>query len=79
MGYWGKTCNLGPRIKCEKGNGAESHRWESYLVQSKFFGEVKNSKRRTHCTDTWGVEKDMGPSMGIEKIKLVCTKSATTS
>jgi len=25
------------------------------------------------------VEKDIGPSMGIENRKLVCTKSATTS
>jgi len=40
---------------------------------------VKNSNRRTHCTETWDVEKDIGPSMGIENRKLVCTKSATTS
>ena len=50
-----------------------------YLVQSTFFGVVKNSNRRTHCTETWAVEKDIGPSMGIENWKLVCTKSATTS
>lgn len=43
----------------------------SYLVQSTFFGVVKNSKRRAHCTAIRGVEKDMGPSMGMEKRKLV--------
>jgi len=56
-----------------------SEGWKSYFFQSTRFGVVKNSKRRTHCTETCWVEKDIGPSMGIEKRKLVCNKSATTS
>lgn len=51
----------------------------AYLVQSTFFGVVKNSNRSAHCTETCLVEKDMGPSTGMEKRKLVCTRSATTS
>lgn len=48
-----------------------------YLDQSTFFVVVKHSKRRAHCTETRGVEKSMGPSMGTEKTKLVCSKLAT--
>jgi hypothetical protein len=42
-----------------------------YLAGSVPSGVVKNSKRRDHCTETFEVENDIGPSIGMEKRKLV--------
>jgi len=43
----------------------------AYLAGSVPSGVVKNSNRRDHCTVTFEVENDIGPSMGMENRKLV--------
>lgn len=43
----------------------------TYLDESIPSGVVKNSNRRDHCTETFEVENDIGPSIGTEKRKLV--------
>jgi hypothetical protein len=43
----------------------------TYLAGSVPSGVVKNSNRRDHCTVTFEVQKDIGPSMGMENRKLV--------
>jgi hypothetical protein len=50
-----------------------------YLARSVPSGVVKNSKRRDHCTETFEVANDIGPSIGMEKRKLVWLRSETTS
>jgi hypothetical protein len=43
----------------------------TYLDGSIPAGVVKNSNLRDHCTETFEVANDIGPSIGTEKRKLV--------
>lgn len=67
------SCKLQNNSKDMKGKRLSQHtKWLTLcLAGSVPSGVVKNSNRRDHCTVTFEVQKDIGPSMGMENRKLV--------